>query len=146
MFCADLPPRIYESLKTLCCLATAPGAPLRAHEIARSAGLPAAQTAKVLQWMTWAGFVKSRRGIRGGFWLVVPPERIRVSDVIDFFAHRDREVKRVDADCVFDALQRAVTRCQREFQHVTVANLVKLYEQEKSKKLRKPRAVTAGRS
>ncbi len=143
MFCADLPPRIYESLKTLCCLARH-GEPLQAHEIARSTGLPAAQTAKVLQWMTWAGFVKSRRGTKGGFWLAIPPERIHVSDVIAFFTHRDREPATGEADCVVQALQRATARCQREFQHISVANLVKAYEQEKSKKSRKPRAVATG--
>lgn len=143
LFCADLPPRIYESLKTLCCLA-AHGGPLRAHEIARSASLPAAQTSKVLQWMTWAGFVKSRRGIKGGFWLAVPPQRIRVSDVIDFFTHRDREIEGGKSDCVVEALQRATARCHREFRHISVADLVKLYEQAKSKKPRKSRESLPG--
>lgn len=50
----NLPPRIYESLKTLSCLANA-GGPLQAHQIASRASLPPAQTAKILQLMTWAG-------------------------------------------------------------------------------------------
>lgn len=51
MLCSNLPPRIYESLKTLCCLAKGSG-PLQAHEIAFAAHLPPAQTAKILQLMT----------------------------------------------------------------------------------------------
>jgi Rrf2 family protein len=90
VFCMDLPPRIYESLKTLGCLANARG-PLQAHEIASATGLPPAQTAKILQSMTWAGFVESRRGARGGFWLVVPASRIRVTDVIEFFSPSSSE-------------------------------------------------------
>jgi Rrf2 family protein len=48
MLCPELPPRIYESLKTLCCLAGSEK-PLQAHEIAAATGLPPAQTAKILQ-------------------------------------------------------------------------------------------------
>lgn len=145
MFCADLPPRIYESLKTLCCLAKHEG-PLQAHEIARSTGLPVAQTAKVLQWMTWAGFVRSRRGTKGGFWLVTPPESIRVSDVIAFFTHRDRQSAPAEPDCVFDALERATARCQRQFEHITVKNLLKRYEQEQARKPRRTQAGARGRT
>ena len=139
VFCADLPPRVHESLKTLCCLAAHAGT-LRAHEIARSTGLPAAQTAKVLQWMTWAGFVQSRRGTKGGFWLVASPENIRVSDVIAFFTRRDRQPEAGETDCVFEALQRATARCQREFKHITVADLVKRYQREQAKTLRREAA------
>ena len=71
MLCPELPPRIYESLKTLCCLAAA-NRPLQAHEVAVAASLPPAQTAKILQQMAWAGFVESRRGAKGGFWLQKP--------------------------------------------------------------------------
>jgi Rrf2 family protein len=136
VFCADLPPRVHESLKTLCCLAAHAGT-LRAHEIACSTGLPAAQTAKVLQWMTWAGFVRSRRGAKGGFWLVTSPENIRVSDLIAFFTRRDHQPEAGETDCVLEALQRATTRCQREFKHITVADLVKRYRQEQARKLRR---------
>lgn len=145
MFCADLPPRIYASLKTLCCLAKHEG-PLQVHEIARWADLPAAQTAKTMQWMAWAGFVQSRRGTKGGFWLAVPPARIRVSDVIDFFTHRSRQANTSKADCVMQALTRATARCQREFQHVSIADLVKVYEHEQSRRSRKFPAVATGRS
>ena len=87
MNCSELPPRIYESLKMLCCLAVAKR-PLLANEIAIATEIPAAQAPKVLQQLRWAGFVGSRRGPTGGFWLVRPPQRIRVIDVYSFSRHR----------------------------------------------------------
>jgi len=122
---SELPPRIYESLKTLCCLAKAAG-PLPARAIASTTGLPPAQTAKILQMMSWAGFVESRRGTKGGFWLVTPAERIRVTDVLDFFTHRTHESPGQARDPIVRVLAHAVTRCQEELNHITVADLAKL--------------------
>lgn len=124
MICASLPTRIYESLKTLCCLANAAG-PLQAHEIASAAGLPPAQTAKILHLMTWAGFIESRRGSRGGFWLVTPADRIRVTDVADFFTRHTKDIPERKQDPLLKALARATARCKKEFAHITVANLAK---------------------
>lgn len=123
MLCSNIPPRIHESLKTLCCLAQASG-PLQAHEIARATDLPPAQTAKILQLMTWAGFVKSRRGRSGGFWLVVPARKIRVTDVVEFFATHPEAGHKQDA--IEQALAEATARCQREFKRVTLADITKL--------------------
>lgn len=123
MLCSNLPPRIYESLKTLCCLAKASG-PLQAYEIATLAELPPAQTAKILQMMAWAGFVESRRGTKGGFWLATPANCIRVTDVTDFFAHHSEE-RSPERDGLLKALERATARCQKEFSRITVADLAK---------------------
>jgi hypothetical protein len=46
MIRSDLPPRLYKSLMTLCCLANA-SEPIQAHEIAAAASLPPAQTANI---------------------------------------------------------------------------------------------------
>lgn len=123
VLCVGLSPRIYESLKTLCCMASAAG-PLQAHEIASATGLPPAQTAKILQMMAWAGFVESRRGTKGGFWLVQPADRIRVSDVTGFFAHRVRG-RRLQENGLLRALEPAMARCQKEFSRITVGDLAK---------------------
>jgi Rrf2 family protein len=125
MLCSDLPPRVYESLKTLCCLANATG-PLQAHQIAAAASLPPAQTAKILQHMTWAGFVESRRGTKGGFWLCTPPERIRVTDVANFFAHHGEAQRSKGQDGLLRALEHATARCQKEFSRITVADLARV--------------------
>jgi Rrf2 family protein len=130
----ELPPRIYESLKALCCLAVA-DKPMRAHEIAAAAALPPAQTAKILQQMTWAGFVESRRGIKGGFWLLKAPARIRVTDVVTFFAHRtaSRRLK----DPVLQALAQATKRCRKELDRITISDLVKLSASKRGSKHRR---------
>ena len=132
VLCAVLPPRIYESLKTLCCLANA-DRPLQSHEIATEAKLPPAQTAKILQLMAWAGFVESRRGTKGGFWLVKPASRIRVTDVVAFFAHSTGDNQKNDRDPVLRALSRATARCQKEFRKVTVADIAKLAKAEEGR-------------
>lgn len=133
MLCRDLPPRIYESLKTLCCLAIAKE-PLQAHEVASAADLPPAQTAKILQMMTWAGFVKSRRGTKGGFWLVRSADRIRVTDVTDFFAHHTKGQPRQRHDGLLKALQQATARCQKEFSRITVADLAKASSERETRR------------
>lgn len=125
MLCSNLPPRIYESLKTLCCLAHATR-PVQAHEIASAADLPPAQTAKILQLMTWAGFVGSRRGTKGGFWLTTPANRIRVTDVADFFARHAQGDRRAKNDELLKALDQATARCRKEFSRITVADLAKV--------------------
>ncbi len=120
---AELPPRIYEALKTLCCLAAAKK-PLQAHEVAAATNLPPSQTAKVLQQMTWAGFVESRRGTKGGFWLVKPAGRIRVADIVAFFTHPAPSEEQKDP--IVQALVRATASCRKEFSRVTVADLASL--------------------
>ena len=142
MLCSDLPPRIYESLKTLCCLANATR-PLQAHEIAAVADLPSAQTAKILQMMTWAGFVKSRRGTKGGFWLVRQPETIRVTDVADFFAHHDAEFRSEENDALLKALEGATAHCREEFSRITVADLAKISGRQPARAIRADRKSSA---
>lgn len=124
MLCAGLSQRLYESLKALCCLASVSG-PLQSHQIASAASLPPAQTAKILQLMTWAGFVESRRGTKGGFWLVRPANRIRVADVAGFFAHRTQEHRVQKRSGLLRGLRQAAARCEKEFAGITVADLAK---------------------
>jgi Rrf2 family protein len=144
MLCAGLPPRIYESLKTLCCLANV-SEPLQAQEIAAAAGLPPAQTAKILQLMTWAGFIESRRGTKGGFWLVMPAKRIRVTDVADFFVHHTQEHPSQKQDGLLKALEQATARCQKEFSQITVADLAKVCGCERTKLRRVTKVVLTRR-
>ena len=124
MLCAGLAPRLYESLKALCCLASADG-PLQAHQVAEAAEMPPAQTAKILQLMTWAGFIESRRGTKGGFWLVIPADEIRVTDVADFFVRHTKRRAGKEPDGLLKALEATTVRCQKEFSRITVAGLAK---------------------
>lgn len=120
---AELPPRIYEALKTLCCLAAA-RKPLQAHEVAAATHLPSPQTAKILQQMTWAGFIESRRGTKGGFWLVKPAGRIRVADIVAFFTHPAPSEEQKDP--IVQALVRATAPCRKQFTRITIADLANL--------------------
>lgn len=146
---AELPPRIYEALKTLCCLAAAKK-PLQAHEVAAATNLPPSQTAKVLQQMTWAGFVESRRGIKGGFCLVRPAGRIRLTDVVGFFTHPAPAEEQKDP--LVQALVRATAPCRKEFSRITIADLARLSAcntpsgTDKSKTAVGPRATAANQS
>ena len=117
---AELPPRIYEALKTLCCLA-ATKKRLQAHEVAATTNLPPSQTAKILQLMTWADFIESRRGISGGFWLVKPAGRIRVRDIVGFFTHPAPAEEQKNP--LVQALVRATAPCRKEFSRITIADL-----------------------
>jgi DNA-binding IscR family transcriptional regulator len=139
MLCAELPPRIYESLKTLCCLANA-SEPLQAQEIAVATDLPPAQTAKILQLMTWAGFVDSRRGTKGGFWLIRPANAIHVTDVADFFLPHTPGHRLPKRDGLLKGLKQATARCRKEFARITVADLAKISGCERTK----PRRVSMG--
>lgn len=78
-----VPKRLHYALRALCCLAEA-GQPVRAQELARRLRIPPAQSAKILYLLTWAGFVSSRRGSKGGFWLRRSPEHILIRDVVKF--------------------------------------------------------------
>jgi DNA-binding IscR family transcriptional regulator len=75
--------------------------------------------------MTWAGFIESRRGTKGGYWLVTPAERIRVTDVADFFTHHVQRDLRQERDPLLKALARATARSRKEFAQITVADLAK---------------------
>ncbi len=56
-----------------------------AEDIANAAGIPASYLAKVLQTLVKDGVLVSERGRRGGFRLAVPPERLRLAQVVGSF-------------------------------------------------------------
>lgn len=124
MFCSGLTSRSYESLKILCCLACA-DEPLRARQIAEETDLPPAQTAKILQAIARAGFVESRRGASGGFWLSRPARQIQLADVISSINEHPQNVGEKD-DAVMIVLTRAFDRCKRAFGRLTIADLERI--------------------
>jgi Rrf2 family protein len=119
-----MPKRVHHALQCLICLAEAQG-PLRASELARVTGIPPAHAAKILYLLTWGGFVSSRRGSKGGFWLRVPSDRIRVQDVAEFFdPPPDESTKNID-DSILLVLQEKVGTGRGVFDKLTLANLVR---------------------
>ena len=116
-----IPKRIESALKALCSLSEAREA-LRSNQVAQHIGVPPAETAKVLQLLSWGGFVNSRRGAKGGFWLARPPEQIRASQVISFL-DTNRNSPAAANDKCGEALRALSAQCQRKLQCLTVADL-----------------------
>ena len=54
-----------------------------AGELADKQGIPIAFLQKLLQRLSRAGLVRSRRGVRGGFTLVREPEQVTAEDVVE---------------------------------------------------------------
>lgn len=118
-----LPKRVHSALKILIGLADAQG-PRRSRELSARAGIPASEAAKILYILTWRGLVSSRRGSTGGFWLRVPPDRIRVRDVLEFLcAPAERGTK--GGDPVLEAWRQTVERSGRAFERLTLAALAR---------------------
>ncbi len=81
----ELPKRALYALKSLCFLATVQG-PVCAREVARRTGIPPTEAAKILYLLAWGGFLSSRRGSNGGFWLRRTPRRIGIGEVVKFLS------------------------------------------------------------
>ena len=54
-----------------------------ARELAESAHLPLPVVSKILKVLAREGFLESHRGVKGGYSLARPPERVSVVEVID---------------------------------------------------------------
>lgn len=124
MILRPLPKRIYYALKSLCCFASAQ-APVRAASIARCARIPPTQAAKILYILTWSGFVSSRRGSKGGFWLRVRPEQIRLRDVVEFFLPPGSRRRKQRSDRVLQVWEETTAPTDHAFSRLTLADLVK---------------------
>jgi Rrf2 family protein len=59
------------------------GAVISLAEISKAQQIPDKFLSKIFQMLTRAGIVKSHRGVRGGFSLAKPPNKIRISDVFN---------------------------------------------------------------
>ena len=119
---SSLPKRVHSALKCLCCLAEA-GTPLQAHQVADRIGVGRPETAKILQLLSWGGFVQSKRGTKGGFWLRETPEQIRAGKVISFFLS-NHSVEANDEDPVSRAIVKSNAHCQAVLESLTLADII----------------------
>ncbi len=71
------------ALRAVVWLAATPDEPMTTQVLARHTRVPAGYLAKVMQALTRAGLLESRRGPNGGFRLVKPPEEITALEVIN---------------------------------------------------------------
>ena len=58
------------------------GGPTQAKDIARREEIPLRYLEQIFQELKRAGIVDSRRGPRGGYYLRLPPEQIRLGDIV----------------------------------------------------------------
>ncbi|MDD5292170.1 MAG: Rrf2 family transcriptional regulator [Candidatus Omnitrophica bacterium] len=73
------------SLKTILYLATQHNKRVvKIHELADKLDIPVKFLEQILLELKRGGFVDSKRGIKGGYYLAKPPKDIRVGDVIRF--------------------------------------------------------------
>ena len=122
MIWSGLPKRVHSALKCLCCLAES-GTPLQAHQIADLVKITRPETAKVLQLLCWGGFVQSRRGTKGGFWLSAPPDQLKAGEVITFFlAHHPSEAN--GEDPVSRVIEKTNAHCQAVLKNLTLADII----------------------
>lgn len=117
----DVPKQIHQSLRVLSRLARTEE-PLKAEQIARLEEIPSAQAAKLLQHLTAAGFVESRRGTKGGFWLALPADRIHVRNVLASFKPRGPH-RKTRANGVTKALRRITEPARKAFEQLTIADI-----------------------
>ena len=73
--------KVDYAVRALAELAAA-GAPLKGDAIARAQQIPLKFLENILSDLRRAGIVNSQRGTTGGYWLVVPAERVSIADVI----------------------------------------------------------------
>ncbi len=80
------------------------------------------ETAKVLQLLCWGGFVQSKRGTKGGFWLSASPDQLKAGEVIMFFlAHHPSEE---NEDPVSRAIEKTNAHCQAVLKNLTLADII----------------------
>lgn len=128
------PKRVLYALKILSCLACAEG-PARARDLARCTGIPPAETAKVLYLLTWRGLVSSRRGSKGGFWLRLPPNRIRIQNVMEFFQPPDDRPRKDSKDPMLRLWQETTGTSPETLHRLTVADLMEKHLMTRCSKL-----------
>jgi Rrf2 family protein len=75
--------RVEYALLAVQCMAADPHVLVSAKDVADRFGISFTLVAKVLQQLAVAGYVRSIRGVNGGYSLAVPAERVSIADVIE---------------------------------------------------------------
>jgi hypothetical protein len=72
--------RVDDALRAAAELAAAEGLPVKGEQIAQRQGIPPKFLENILTELKHAGVVGSQRGREGGYWLVRPPEQVRLAE------------------------------------------------------------------
>jgi len=111
-------------------------------EIARSGDMPTKFLEQILLTLRKGGFVKSKRGINGGFSLARPAENITIGEVVRFIEGPLEPISCVEEDrykgckdltsCIFRGVWKEVAdSTARIVDHLSFADLIKKYEKKK---------------
>lgn len=116
-----LPKRVHQSLQLLCGLAKARRV-VKARELAQLEGVLPTEAEKILQHLAWAGFLETRRGAKGGYWLALPAREIHIRDVLASFEPRVR-TRSVEQSHVAKAMTQITEPARRAFERFTIADI-----------------------
>lgn len=117
----SLPKRVHQSLQLLCGLAKARRV-LKARELAQLEEVLPTEAQKILQHLAWAGFLETRRGAKGGYWLALPAREIHIRDVLASFESRVR-ARSVRQNHVEKAVSQITEPARRAFERLTIADI-----------------------
>ena len=97
---------------------TGPGRPIKVRDIALRAGAPPKYLVHILLKLKRRALVNSTRGVKGGYWLMRPPETISVAEIVDAVATGKRGTRRpaeVDTDAAVNGVWDGVDRNRRAY-------------------------------
>ena len=109
--------------------------PIKISEIAKAQAIPMKYLEVILGSLKGSGLVESKRGYQGGYFLMRPPERITVGDVLRFMQGDEDPAHRVSCmskrecpfqcDCAFVPLWKKVNAAVfKIYDETTFADLV----------------------
>lgn len=111
--------------------------------LAEAQAIPSRFLEQILGQLRQGGFVESRRGVRGGYRLVAPPEQLTVGQIIEFIDGPLTIVRclghsgtacRLTGHCAFTDLWERARRALTEVYHRTsFQDLVRQHEQRNSR-------------
>lgn len=85
------------ALRAMSWLALTPDARVASSSIAEHTQVPLDYLAKVLQSLSEAGLIDGRRGVRGGYRLAKPPDKIGLLDIINAVSREGMQLKRLES-------------------------------------------------
>ena len=109
--------------------------PVKIAAIARRQHIPQKFLELILATLKQGGFVDSRRGVEGGYFLARAPDRISVGEVLRFVEGTKprRTAARKRTEMPFDEMWQRVERCISEvLDHTTFADVARRWQDRQS--------------
>ena len=120
-----LPSQIEEAIKILVCLALSAPCAVPASTVAKCTHVPASQVSKILNYLTWRGMVRSRRGSKGGYYLAQSPDDIHVGQVIQLFRPAFKKPSGWPPDPLLRIWSETSAAAQQAWEQLSIAELAR---------------------